>query len=320
MAKPLRAAEPTVPSGRTDGLVSLRDIVFAAALPLVCAVAWATPARFQKRLALALAKAAAGIAPARADAERRRFLASFGDQDASSLYADVRALAYRETLNLLALENPFRTVPRVELMGRDRLDAALGAGKGAVLWVAPTTFGPMMTKVALSQAGFPVWHLSRPSHGFSNTRFGRAVLNPIRVRAESRYLAGRIVIRDGDVRAALTELTGRLKQNCPVSITLGVEGRSLLTTPFLSGAMAAPARPLQLARQNGAPLLPVLTLERPDGSFVTIIGEALIAPGIDRSEMEAIEQMARFLTPHAERCPAQFAKSAVFSPPASIGG
>lgn len=313
MAKPLRAAEPGAPAGGANGLVSLKDLAFTAALPVLCAVAWLTSARFQKGLASSIAKVAAKMAPAKAQAERRRFVSSFADQDASSFYVDVRALANHETLNLLKLGSPFGAKPRAVLVGREHLDRALAKGGGAILWVAPTTYGPMMTKVALAQAGIPLWHLSRPSHGFSNTSFGRAFLNPIRVRAEGRCLAGRIVIRDGDVRAALAELTERLQQNCPVSITLGVEGRTLLKTPFLSGTMTAPARPVQLARQNGAPLLPVVTLERPDGSFITAIGPPLIAPEADRSEAEVMQKLAQFLTPHAKTYPAQFAKSAVFS-------
>jgi lauroyl/myristoyl acyltransferase len=319
MAKPLRA-EPVAPAGGANGLVSLKDLAFAAALPVLCATAWLAPARFQKRLASSIAKIAARLAPAKAQTERRRFVSSFADQDAASFYEEVRALANHETLNLLKLGSPFGAKPRVDLVGREHLDRALAKGSGAILWVAPTTYGPMMTKVALAQAGIPLWHLSRPSHGFSNTSFGRAFLNPIRVRAEGRCLAGRIVIRDGDVRAALAELTDRLQQNRPVSITLGVEGRTLLQTPFLSGTMTAPARPVQLARQNGAPLLPVVTVGRPDGYFVTEIGAPLIAPDADRSDIEAMQELAQFLTPHARTYPAQFAKSAVFSPIAETIG
>jgi lauroyl/myristoyl acyltransferase len=313
MTRP-KAAEPMIAAAHKDSLVSLKDVGFAAALPALCAIAWLTTPRFKKRLASLITPVAARLSPAKADAERRRFVSSFAVADVEAFYRDVRTLSYHEPLNLLCLGNPIRRPPHVEVTGRDHLDQALAAGGGAILWAAPTTYGPMMTKVALRQAGFEVWHLSRPSHGFSNTRFGRAFLNPIRVRAEGRYLAGRIVIRDGNVRAALTHLTERLRQNSPVSITIGVEATKLVRTSFLAGTMAAAARPLELARQNGAPLLPVVTIGRPDGSFGTFIGSPLIAPDRDLTDMEAMQRLATFLEPHARQYPAQFAKSAVFSP------
>src|SRR5690606_19031557 len=110
-------------------------------------------------------------------------------------------------------------------------------GKGAILWVAPTSFGPAMTKIAIHREGIPLWHLSRPSHGFSNTAFGRTFLNPIRTSVENRQLAGRIVIRDGDVRTALEEIEQRLRENKAVSITMGTEARAVSTVPFLHGTL-----------------------------------------------------------------------------------
>ena len=101
--------------------------------------------------------------------------------------------------------------PQITVTGTEHLHVALAAGRGAVLWVAPFVFAPLVAKRGLHQAGFSVHHLSRPSHGFSSTRLGMAVLNPIRTRIEDRYLAERITIpRSGETTAAIRTLARRL--------------------------------------------------------------------------------------------------------------
>ena len=70
--------------------------------------------------------------------------------------------------------------PKIVLEGRDRLDAMLARGKGAVLWMAHFVFAATVVKMALHGAGYRLATLSRPEHGFSKTRFGMTMLNPIR--------------------------------------------------------------------------------------------------------------------------------------------
>ena len=143
------------------------------------------------------------------------------------------------------------------------------SGQGGILWVAPFAFSDLVTKLALHEAGYAVAHLSRDTHGFSTTRFGRRVLNPIQTRVERRYLAERLVMSDERSVGPLRELAARLEQNRLVSITLAASGRRtrLVPLPRRLPSGSRPAR-LALACQTGAPLLPVFTLREPDGRFV----------------------------------------------------
>ena len=75
--------------------------------------------------------------------------------------------------------------PRFEITGRQYLDEALADGKGAVLWVAHFSFASLFTKMALSQAGYRISHISRPEHGVSKSRFGVRYLNWFRSAAKS---------------------------------------------------------------------------------------------------------------------------------------
>ncbi|MDX1540629.1 MAG: hypothetical protein R3349_04430, partial [Geminicoccaceae bacterium] len=128
--------------------------------------------------------------------------------------------------------------PDLTVRGVEHLHTALAAGKGAVLWVAPFVFAPLVAKRALHEAGFAVHHLSRPGHGFSSTRFGVAVLNPIRTRIEDRYLAERITIpASGETTAAVRKLRARLADNRPVSITFTSQGGRQVEAPFLAGRL-----------------------------------------------------------------------------------
>lgn len=62
--------------------------------------------------------------------------------------------------------------PRFQITGREHLDDALAEGRGAVIWVAHFAFASLFTKMALSDAGYKVSHISRPEHGVSKSRFG----------------------------------------------------------------------------------------------------------------------------------------------------
>lgn len=306
----------TPPAAATTRRISVKDIAFSAALPILCAVSWLAPARLRRRIAAGISRASEWVESQKARKEEARFAGTFGVADAKTFRRAVRTVTYDEVLLLLNLHRPGGLGSKTLLRGREHLDAAYAAGKGAILWVAPTTFGPAVTKIALDRAGIPLWHLSRPSHGFSNTAFGRAYLNPIRTSIENKHLAGRIVIRDGDVRTALEEIAQRLRENKAVSITMGTEARAVSSIPFLAGTLTVAKRPVAMARESGAALLPVVTLEQHDGSFLTEIGPPLLADAA--TEDDALHRLADFLAPLGRAYPEQFARASMFWPPDEI--
>ena len=134
----------------------------------------------------------------------------------------------------------------MEVDGLEHLQAALATGRGAVLWVMPLVFAPLVTKRSLAEAGIAVHHTSRLSHGFSPTWLGQTLLNPIRTRIERRYLAERIVLPlEGMSAAASRHVLGLLRANRVVSLTLGVMARRSLACGGHKGAFASlPARPI----------------------------------------------------------------------------
>jgi lauroyl/myristoyl acyltransferase len=265
-----------------------RDVALLGSLSGLAALAWCLPESHWDRLCRGLVQMQpwrhrgarlARFGYAAAVAERRPGLT------AGACARAQLANVYRERLQLLACHGLTRHRLQPRLEGREHLDRAIAESKGAILWVGPFLFSDLLTKVALHAAGFQVSHLSRYAHGFSGTRFGERVLNPIRTSVERRYLAERLVMgREGSV-AALRELSRRLRANRVVSISAIGMAHQLYQIPFLNGSVQMARGAPSLAIQTGAPLLPVFTGRDPGGNWVTVIEPPLVRSNAwDRDE------------------------------------
>jgi lauroyl/myristoyl acyltransferase len=190
--------------------------------------------------------------------------------------------------------------PDLALEGREHLDAALGEGRGAILWVVPLAYASLVTKATLHRHGVPLAHLSRWYHGVSRSRWGVALFNSIQRRAEDRFLHERVTIGDGQSPLpALRRLRQHLAENRAVSITLGHEASDTVSVPFLDGALAVPVGPMKLATSTGAKLLPVHTFARGAGAFLTRIEPPLPTALAARVPFADV---ARELAARLERC------------------
>jgi hypothetical protein len=138
-----------------------------------------------------------------------------------------------------------------------------------------------------------VHHLSSAGHGFSSTRLGLAVLNPIRTRIEDRYIAERITIPlDGAVAGAKQALSRCLEANAAVPIVLVPRGaRRCIEFPFHGGWLRMALGAANFALRTGAALLPVFSV-RTGSRFVTTI-EAALLPSLDLDREEAIRALGR---------------------------
>ena len=177
----------------------------------------------------------------------------------------------------------------IEFEGEEHIKAALANGKGAVLWVSDFIFAGDVSKIGLSDRGYRVSHLSRPQHGFSQSRFGVRFLNPLKIRFELKYLHERVVHLRQEPKRAWTHLLALLSENRLVSIAACAdEGRRLHDLKMLcSRFKLAPGAPA-LALQSGAALLPVFVLPSPEPPHFRVIVEAAI-PLSKSSEATAIE-------------------------------
>ena len=227
-----------------------------------------------------------------------------GDPEAFLFRWNRHHLAYELLVLEAALGLPMR-LP-VELRGADLVRAALTRGRGLVCWAMPFLYGPVIGAYAAWRAGFPAVGLSRWTHGYSTTRFGARLLNPVRVRAENRFLAGRIVIGRGHAPlSALRSLLRALRSNRPVTILLAPLADRLVEVPFAGGTMRAPVGPVRLAERAGCPVMPIYTW-RENGRFVVELDPPLPSVSDAGGAASVVAELARRLEPRVRRLPEQF--------------
>lgn len=181
----------------------------------------------------------------------------------------------------------------------ERVDAALRAGRGALLWVAHGFHGHLGAKVGFARAGLTVSHLSRATHGFSESRFGIRVLNRIQTVVEDRYLGERILIPSRG-KAPLDLLARRLGANGIVSITAQRGTGRTVEVPFLDGRLRLAGGAPALAHKTGAALLPVFAFRNP-ACIVEVVVEPPIGVDGRLSREQAVARAVRDYAPTLER-------------------
>lgn len=216
---------------------------------------------------------------------------------------------YHAWMHVFACYPPKRWQPRPRLEGREHLQEALAAGRGAVLWNATFAFRDVMTHAALAGAGYRASYLSQDTHGFSETGFGRRWLNPIYIRTEQRFLGERLAFSGDRTETVRQDMRSRLMHNQLVLALVSPTGRRSAVLPFRRGKIRIATGLLNLALETGAAVLPVFTICQADGRFVTTVEPALAAPAAG-SRGAAIEAMLRDYLPRLDayvgRYPDQF--------------
>lgn len=280
---------------KTRALVAGRDLGILARLPLMFAIAWSTPESRWPSFARRLSGKNPGLA--------RRI-------EKSELGASLDPEAVATELEANRIEHSFQyfreyrpkgwRIPHT-IEGIENLAEARAAGRGVILWMAHFVFHGLAAKKLIAEQGFRVHHLSRPEHGYSKTRFGIRVLNPLRVRVEDRYLASRVLIVP-DAKDTLKErIRSLLHAGEIISITAGAwEGRNIAHVPFMGGyyplAIGAPA----LAHKEGAALIPVFCYRSGNNGRLKLIVDKPLGITHEMDRREAVDRaMLEFMGRHA---------------------
>ena len=247
-------------------LLQFRDIPLLMGLAALSVPAWLIPMGYWQRLSGQLAAVISPLLRQRSP----QILAAMdnaGDTAGVLVYRQWIALRIEEQLQYLREHRPGGWRPELAIAGAQHLDQALSLGAGAILWVAPQVMASLLVKRGLSEAGYPLEHLSREFHGPSDSRFGRRMLNPIANHAEDRYLANRHAMQAGHELKALRPLVRALKQGRIVSISCASYGQRLAPLSVLGGELPVATGAASLAVSSGAALLPVLLKREGAASF-----------------------------------------------------
>ncbi|MGH8729107.1 MAG: hypothetical protein ACREV9_13370 [Burkholderiales bacterium] len=288
------------------------DLFLLGYLPALALAAWVVPESLWHGFSLALARIQAfllgGIA-----AQGRHIAVLVGEQasvaDAERISTMLTANAHHARLQILRSHRFGHWEPRTKLVGSEHIERALREGKGAILWVAPFVFTDLMTKLTLHRHGFKVAHLTSYEHGFSKTRWGSLILNPIWTSIERRYIAEHVMLAPGKT-GVLSDLARRVHENQLVVIYAVAEaGQRTSAAPFFNGMLHLAGGAPVLARRTGAPLLPVFTIRDEEGTFVTTIESPMRAPtdlDTDAAVQHLVARWAVRLEPYVSRAPDQY--------------
>ena len=227
----------------------------------------------------------AGIGQIRGRLQGRRFTAKarriehiFGDalpRPATDIAMAHIAAHYTLHCHVLRMSIVRKWRPAVTVNGQEHLRQALAKGCGAVLWIGNFSCASVVQKQSMAEAGYRVSHLSRSSHAFSTTVFGRCFINPIQVGVEERFVAERILLGDRSATAAMRKMRARLAENGLVSISEGGDGARNVAARLFDGKIRLATGAPRLAYSSGAPLLPVFTVSTGPSVFTVDVGSPL---------------------------------------------
>ncbi len=294
-----------MPGRQLVRLASARDALAIAQM----ACGWLLTARVPQHrlpaLASAVARGALALAPwvtARGAADMRGRLGSHAPtQDFRALFAEHYRRRCEHVLGKVLDGHPRGWHPETELVGAEHLRAALGRGRGAVLW-GMAFCGSVVPKMALWRAGFSIVHLSRASHGgFSQSWAARRVLNAWHLRSENKYLAERVVIPPDGAPGYLRTLKRRLADNRCVSIQGEHRGRRNIAAACLGAREEFATGAPHLAWSTGAALLTLHSRQTGPGGYTVVIDPPIdvASPGRRADAIaSAVEQFAVRLERH----------------------
>lgn len=212
---------------------------------------------------------------------------------AGALFEAKREQAHRRRLTVARELTRRGRPPAITLEGAEGLRAALDRGRGAIVWVEDTYPRLILAKRALWEAGFRPHQVSRVEHGFGNSRFAMAAINPLVLRAEDRYLAGRILFAEGEETDVVRRILRLLGAGGLVLMTNNqYSGAMFLELPFgETGYVSLPTATLNIAARHGVPLFALAAVEtRPLEAWrVTVSPEIAAGPagtgGRDRAAL-----------------------------------
>ena len=262
-----------------------RDVADALTMLALLPPAWLLPTRHWPAFTRMLGRLHVRLLGARAGHLDRDLLARMGTTP-EALEAGFRQHNCWELMEMLREHAPWGWHARIAVVGRQHIDAALAAGRGAVLWYCPFTHADVVFKRGLHEAGYRVNHLSAATHGFSDTRFGMAVLNPVKTSVERRYLKERCVMGDTRVGEVIRGLLERLRGNELVSVTALQTGRRTGVRPLFGGTLQLAKGAPGFALGTGAALIPIFVVPVPGGYEVRV--EPPLRAASDR--LEAAEE------------------------------
>jgi KDO2-lipid IV(A) lauroyltransferase len=205
--------------------------------------------------------------------------------------ADLRRIALESYANFGRMAFEYAWFPRltrrgvrshVSLAGREHLDQALEAGKGAVL--VGCHFGNWEMLATLATMGYPLTFLVGEQHNVLVDR----LMNRLRARFGVEIIP---------ITGSLTGAFRALRRNRLVALLSDQDaGRGGVFVDFLGLPASTPYGPARFAASTGASLIPWGVVRRKGGRHEIVVCRAVDSPPKDAAEGEAIRRLTQGYT------------------------
>ena len=234
---------------------------------LAAAIVRVVPARRWRSAARGLASLAMRARPGRTrrgESRLARFLGdrSPGGRSHEEVFGELMTTYLEEAVLFAGLGRNRHWSPRLEVHGVERVEAALAAGHGVLLWTAPEIFATTLVRLCARDRGWVLSHLRSWSHGVSGSRVGMHLLNPRR-RAVEDLLSRHIPLARGKRTAAVREVSRRLRVGEVVQFHAVQLADRPATVPLFSSRMLLARGAPRVAIANGAALFCVTATREP---------------------------------------------------------
>jgi len=290
-----------------------RDLGLLAGLMAAAPLSWITPEWSWRMFSFLVASldVCLNIKRTRRRTRMIKQVCEAGLEIPAPVLIEIHVLAgfYEQYLQYLREYRPGGWRPSIRLRARKNIEQALAGGQGGILWVGPFLYSNLVVKKGLQQDGFTISHLSVYDHGPSSTRFGLRFINPIKIKAENRYLEERITIPLGGKLGYIRRIKRRLRENGLISIPCRAFGEKIAEQPILGGRIQLATGAPSFALATRAALLPVFTIRNAPGDFEITIEPPLELPEA-KSRHEAVEillfRYVKLMESYVARYPTSF--------------
>jgi lauroyl/myristoyl acyltransferase len=300
-------------------LVRAWDLYILSVMAVVLIVRWSHSPALRRVSARLIGLAAYLGTPGMRDAATRNVTAAFEPhvdaRTAARIVRESYTSTWENTLALCGISAEWDAVRRVRIEGLDRLERALDAGNGVILWESMYFGRRLLAKMALADRGFALDQLHAENHleGFAYnqwqaTRVFKAVIHPFFSRSEKQFLREIVLLpRSGSSVSALRTLTARVKANGIVfSAADGRMGQQFVQVDFFGRQRAFATGMVNLARSTGATLLPLFCFRDERGALHLVIENPIeVAPERDAMD-DALRRYAGLLESYLRRYPEQY--------------
>jgi hypothetical protein len=189
-------------------------------------------------------------------------------------FGEYRMMLHRRRLYYMAHLAGWHWKPRIIVEGAEEISRTAADGGGALVWCENTGAQTLIGKRALHEAGIKAFQVNAREHGLSTTAFGQAVINPILLGIENRFLKGRLPFGSSDTVQVTKGILEALRANTVVLISANTyHGRRFVQVPIGERGFAHMATtPANFAAKEKTTLLAMSTVETvPFSEFRAVI-------------------------------------------------